>query len=51
MNQPNPIFQIRIHGVDGASSAFAQDDTTLAKRLVSEFPTEASNHAWPANEN
>ena len=36
MNQPNSILQIRIHGVDGTSSIFTQDDTALAERIVGE---------------
>lgn len=36
MNQPSPILQMRIHGVDGASSVFTQDDTAIAERIVNE---------------
>jgi hypothetical protein len=36
MNQPNPILQIRIHGVDGTSSVYTQHDTALVERIVSE---------------
>lgn len=35
MNQTNPKLQIRIHGVDGASSVFTQD-AALAERIVNE---------------
>lgn len=36
MNQPKPVLQIRVHGVDGASSVFTQDDTTIAERIINE---------------
>ena len=36
MNSQNTMLQIRIHGIDGASSLFAQNDAALTERIITD---------------